>query len=324
MAMAAAGAGAVALKGAAAKGGAAKGGAAAAGGGGGGGLMKILPNVLQNIPMGGGQKGGEGQKTKGGGKGGNFDLEKIKNLFGEKGGKSKDGTKGSKIGKGTKVAGAIGLAQAIGGLAQQRKADRMLPAQEDPEMRSALTQARRRARAFQTGTALAGERAALAQQLGTGQQRMMRYGGGRKGLLQMQQLFNQGIAGLAQQGIAGQTAAQTEANQILEGISQRKLDLQMQRFDIAQARAAQRRAAANRNLGAFLGKTLGVTGGDPQAIDSNEIDTTITSGGTAGGNDKKSGGVGISTTGDGTGGGVGINTTGDGTGGGVGITLPYQ
>ena len=72
----------------------------------------------------------------------------------------------------------------------------------------------------------------------------------------MQEMFNRGISGLAQQGIAGETAAQAEANKILEGISQRKLDLQMQKFDIAQARAAQRKAAANRNLGLFLGKAL--------------------------------------------------------------------
>lgn len=165
------------------------------------------------------------------------------------------------------AAAAIGGVQAIGGAIQQRKADRMLPQAEDPEMRNALTQARRKQRAFQTGTALAAERNALAKQLGTGQSRMLRYGGGgRKGLLQMQEVFNKGMMGLAQQSMQGETAASAQANKLLEGISQRKLDLQMQRYDTAQARAAQKKAAANRNLGLFLGKTLG-TGQEAEDAD---------------------------------------------------------
>lgn len=165
------------------------------------------------------------------------------------------------------AAAAIGGVQAIGGAIQQRKADRMLPQAEDPEMRNALTQARRKQRAFQTGTALAAERNALAKQLGTGQSRMLRYGGGgRKGLLQMQEVFNKGMMGLAQQSIQGETAASAQANKLLEGISQRKLDLQMQRYDTAQARAAQKKAAANRNLGLFLGKTL-ATGQETEDAD---------------------------------------------------------
>jgi hypothetical protein len=178
---------------------------------------------------------------------------------GEKGG-------GKKMG-GAIAAGAIGGIQAISGAIQQRKADRMLPQAEDPEMRNALTQARRKQRAFQTGTALAAERNALAKQLGTGQSRMLRYGGGgRKGLLQMQEVFNKGMMGLAQQSIEGETAASAQANKLLEGISQRKLDLQMQRYDTAQARAAQKKAAANRNLGLFLGKTL-ATGQETEDAD---------------------------------------------------------
>ena len=156
------------------------------------------------------------------------------------------------------AAAAIGGVQSISGARQQKKADKLLPQAEDPEMRNALTQARRKQRAFQTGTALSAERNALAKQLGTGQSRMLRYGGGgRKGLLQMQEVFNKGMMGLAQQSMQGETAASAQANKLLEGISQRKLDLQMQRYDTAQARAAQRKAASNRNLGLFLGKTLG-------------------------------------------------------------------
>ena len=40
----------------------------------------------------------------------------------------------------------------------------------------------------------------------------------------------------------------------------------MQRYDTAQARAAQKKAAANRNLGLFLGKTLG-TGQEAEDAD---------------------------------------------------------
>lgn len=227
-------------------------------------LAKMAPQIMGAAgSMGGGGKGGD--KKGGGGLG---DL------------KSK--TPSGRMGGGTMAAGAIGGIQAITGAIQQRKADRMLPAQEDPEMRAAMTQAKRRARAFQTGTALAGERAALAQQLGTGQQRMMRYGGGRKGLLQMQQAFNQGITGLAKEGIVGQTAAQAQANTILEGISQRKLDLQMQRHDIAQARAAQRKAAANRNLGLFMGKALSTPSSGGQSMDLGGLTKAISGMGGAG------------------------------------------
>ena len=287
---------------------------AAAIAGGGGWFAKMLP-MLGGM-MGGGGKGGD---KKGGGGGG------LGNL------KSKTGS--GRMGGGTMAAGAIGGIQAITGAIQQKKADRMLPAQEDPEMRAAMTQAKRRARAFQTGTALAGERAALAQQLGTGQQRMMRYGGGRKGLLQMQQAFNQGITGLAKEGIVGQTAAQAQANTILEGISQRKLDLQMQRHDIAQARAAQRKAAGNRNLGLFMGKALSTPSSGGQSMDLGGLTSAISGMGGAGQSAPSTpsdSGVGIklnSETGSvgGTAGGVGIGKTLQGVGGtagGVGIQLP--
>jgi hypothetical protein len=106
---------------------------------------------------------------------------------------------------------------------------------------------------------------------------MLRYGGGgRKGLLQMQEVFNKGMMGLAQQSIQGETAASAQANKLLEGISQRKLDLQMQRYDTAQARAAQKKAAANRNLGLFLGKTLG-TGQEAEEDDVSNAASNVAS-----------------------------------------------
>jgi hypothetical protein len=155
--------------------------------------------------------------------------------------------------------GLTGLGQIISGNRLQRKADAAMPASEDPEMRSAQLQAQRRARAFRTGTASASQRAAAAQQLSTGQKRMMQMGaGGRKGLLQMQQVFGQSMQQMAQSDLQGELAYQKEANRLLGEISQRALDVQMQKHDELAARAATRGKAGRQNLGAAMGKRMGL------------------------------------------------------------------
>jgi len=130
-----------------------------------------------------------------------------------------------------------GLAQVIQGGRLRRQSEAAMPASEDPEMRSAQLQAQRQARAFRTGTRSAAARNAAARQLATGQKRMMQFGaGGRKGLLSYQQ----------------------ESNRLLGEISQRALDIQMQKHDELAARAASIGQAGRKNLGAGLGKMIGL------------------------------------------------------------------
>jgi len=152
-----------------------------------------------------------------------------------------------------------GLAQVIQGGRLRRQSEAAMPASEDPEMRSAQLQAQRQARAFRTGTRSAAARNAAARQLATGQKRMMQFGaGGRKGLLQMQQVFNQSMERQAAADLQGELSYQQESNRLLGEISQRALDIQMQKHDELAARAASIGQAGRKNLGAGLGKMIGL------------------------------------------------------------------
>ena len=90
----------------------------------------------------------------------------------------------------TKAAGVTGLTQVIA--ARQKDKSNPLPAHEDPEMRSSLNAAKRRQRAFQTGTATASDRNARSRRTMSGMREALKLGGGgRKAMMQMQQIENQ-------------------------------------------------------------------------------------------------------------------------------------
>ncbi len=165
--------------------------------------------------------------------------------------------------------GAIGLAKTIKGKHMQKKADAMLPASEDPEVRRMQREFSRRKRAFQTGTAMASQRQALKEQAKQGMQASFKMGGGSRGLNMMSRMFNQGMQGLAAQGLQGEQAYAGMETDLVKRMAQRKLELGMQRHDIAQARAAQTLKEGKSASNLALARTIGLGDVDTSVLTGN-------------------------------------------------------
>ncbi len=184
---------------------------------------------------------------------------KIAGLF-----ENKEG--GSGISGSDAAIGGMGIAKTIMGKAQQKKADAMLPANEDPEVRRLQREFQRRKRSFQTGTAQASQRQALKEQAKQGMQAAFKFQGGARGLNMMSRMFNQGIQGLATQGLQGETTYAGLEQGVVNRMADRKLQLGMQRHDIAQARAAQTLKEGKSAGGLALARTLGVGPADSSVL----------------------------------------------------------
>jgi hypothetical protein len=162
----------------------------------------------------------------------------------------------------------VGLVKTMIGKSKEKKADAMLPQNEDPEIRSMQRHFARRKRAFQTGTASNAKRNTLKSIAAGGAKAAFRLGGGTQGLNRMTQMFNQGIQGLNQDDLKGELEFGKMESSALTRIAQRKIDLGMQRHDIAQARAAQtlKEGKSTMNLGIArsvpLGEPNAAVGGD--------------------------------------------------------------
>lgn len=151
---------------------------------------------------------------------------------------------------------ALGAVQGIAGMIKRKKADSLMPAMEDPEQRAMQRYVSRRRRSFETGTANNMDRAALRQAMQSGISNSFKFGAGSRGLNAMNKMYTQGIMGINQQGVGTANALMAQESKMLDDIAQRKLDIQMNRHDIAQARAAQLTTSANANLGAGLAKVM--------------------------------------------------------------------
>lgn len=147
------------------------------------------------------------------------------------------------------VPAAIGATQAIVGEVKKKRADAMLPANEDPEQRAMLNYVSRRRRAFDTGTANNQDRAAIRQAMQSGISSSFKYGAGSRGLNAMNQMYLQGIGNLNSTAATASLELAKQQSVMLDKIAQRKLELQMQRYDTEQARAAQMLSEGKRNLG---------------------------------------------------------------------------
>lgn len=166
------------------------------------------------------------------------------------------------------VPAAIGVGQTIAGLVKKKKADAMMPNAEDPEQRAMQRLISRQRRAYQTGTANNADRAALRQAMQSGLSNTFKYGAGSRGLNAMNQMYMQGLMGLnqANRNMAAQTINQEK--QAIDDLAQRRLDIQMTKYDREQARAAQLLQEGKQNMGAALMKGLNLSV-NPMSVTSN-------------------------------------------------------
>ena len=182
-------------------------------------------------------------------------------------------------GKATGLTAALGLGKSIAGKIQQKKADSMLPAAENPEERALASYAARRKRAFQTGTATASQRNALRDSMKTGVENSIKVGGGAKGLNMMTRMFNQAQLGLADTEMTGEKAFADMETQQKNRIAQRKLELGLLKYNTAQARAAQQVKEGKQMTSLSLAKAVGVGNINPYGDSSQTSDTTGSAGG---------------------------------------------
>lgn len=181
----------------------------------------------------------------------------------EKDGGGLGGLQKLKSALGKDPAGAVGMGMGLIQQAKGRKlrkqADAALPADEDPEMRRAQRQFARQKRAFQTGTRTAQQRRGLERAMATGAKAAMKFGvGGRAGLQKMQDMFNQSMAQLGASSLQGELGYAGMEQKALKDISQRALEIGMQRHDELSARAATQEKAGGQNRAAALARLMPV------------------------------------------------------------------
>ena len=182
---------------------------------------------------------------------------------------------------------ALGTGQLIAGGVKGKKAKALTPSLEDPEQRLALAEMRRKARAYETGAAFNKERQDLqnlAKQTIAGAGRISGGAGGAaiaagtRASASIGKVL--GDLGLKSRQIGLQTSAQ--ANQMLDAIAQRKLELQMLQRQEKSAEAAQLKKAGMQNLLAGVTSAIGGAGKGVNASTTAGIGTTVQPSATAG------------------------------------------
>lgn len=154
------------------------------------------------------------------------------------------------------IPAAIGGAQVIAGLIKKKKADAMMPSPEDQEQRMMQRYLARQKRAYSTGTANNADRSALRQAMQSGISNSFKYGAGSRGLNAMNQMYQQGLMGINQQGSTMAANYAQQEGAAIDNMAQRRLDIQMTKYDREQARAAQLMQEGKQNLGVSLMKGL--------------------------------------------------------------------
>ncbi len=157
------------------------------------------------------------------------------------------------------VAGAV-----IGGIAgavkanKNNKADSALPPREDPEERAAMNYTKRQRRAFQTGTATNATRVALQQNMMAMANKSVSAGGGTAGLNRMQQMFQQSMLKLNEQGQEKAFDYNTAVTAQLKNITQRKLELGMVNYVEKKKQQAQDEKNANESANSAVARGFGL------------------------------------------------------------------
>lgn len=182
---------------------------------------------------------------------------------------------------GAAAMGALAVGKGIAGMVKQRQADRMMPAVEDPEQRALASYAKRRKRAFQTGTAQSAQRTALREAMKTGIEKSFKVGGGAKGLNAMTRMFNQGVLGLGEQALAGESRFADMEKDQTNLLAQRQLELGLLKYNTEQARAAQLKKEGKSLVNLGLARAIGLEDTNPYGTAGGALGTTGTSSGTA-------------------------------------------
>lgn len=168
------------------------------------------------------------------------------------------------------VAGlAMGAAKNLQANRQQRQANAMFPAVEDPELRMLAGDYRRRRRAFQTGTANYAEMAnqrALAKQ---GINAAFQAGGNSAGLNRMNSMLGQAMLAGKGAGLQGEMAYTQAYGDVVNRLAQTRLEKALLKYNQAQANAAQTKTDANRMTYGGLARVLGT--GNPYDVSTGTI-----------------------------------------------------
>ncbi|MHC4293918.1 MAG: hypothetical protein ACYSTX_06435 [Planctomycetota bacterium] len=202
-------------------------------------------------------------------------LKFLPSLMGNKSGGDKSAGSG--------LALAIGAGKSIAGSIKKKKAEAMTPQVEDPEERALASYAARRKRAFQTGTAMASQRAALQDAMKVGIDKSFKVGGGAKGLNMMSRMFNQQMLGTQDKALQGEMAFAGQEKDIKSRMSQRELELGLLKRaqKLAEATQLKKEGKSMFNLG--LAKATGIgelnpygTGGQQSGTTGSSTGATVT------------------------------------------------
>ena len=158
---------------------------------------------------------------------------------------------------------ALTVGKGIAGAVKRKKAEKIMPQAEDPEERALASYAARRKRAFQTGTAMASQRAALQDAMKVGIDKSFKVGGGAKGLNMMSRMFNQAMLGTQEQALQGETQFAQMEKDAKTRISQRKLELGLLKRAQAMGDSTQAQKEGKSGLMQGLARTIGIGGANP-------------------------------------------------------------
>ena len=132
-----------------------------------------------------------------------------------------------------------------------------MPAMENPEERAALNYSRRRKRAYQTGTANYSRSQAIQRMMKTGMEKSMATSGGTKGLNQMSKMFQNAMLGLQDQDMKGEMNYAAMERQSVEKLADRRLQLQLLKYNTMQARSADMIKGGRSNMYAGMASMMG-------------------------------------------------------------------
>jgi hypothetical protein len=175
-------------------------------------------------------------------------------VLGKGGGKSGGGA--SQKGAGG-IQAVVGAGQAIAGMIKQKKADAMMPSEEDAGQRRMMNYFSRQKNALDSGTAGTAQRGALNQMMQSGIKESFKYGAGARGLNAMSQMYQQGITNLNESDRTASLAYAQEEGKVVGDMAQRRLELGMTRYAREQARAAALKTKGNQNLASGMGSLIG-------------------------------------------------------------------
>lgn len=163
------------------------------------------------------------------------------------------------------VLGVSALGRTIKAGILGRRAKGAMPAAVDPTELAYAQQAKRRMRAFQTGTALASERASAERAYGQGVTAAFRTGRPRAHLNALKRMFQETILGTADKAREGEKYYADIYGKAAQRIAQRKLELGMTKYSQLSAESAQAGTEAKGARNLLAAEAMPVIGGEGTA-----------------------------------------------------------